>query len=195
MDSPNKEKNVKRSRRLSRKWKEEGRCIHCGKERDNPRYYTCSKCRLSQRSSAKRMKERRVALSICYKCGKNPVKDGYKLCEACDKKAYAYRKAHPEYAERQRAAYRRDKDRVFQAYGGYVCACCGETEPLFLCIDHINGGGEEHRTSLGWSGRGRGMYTWLIKNNFPLGFQVLCQNCNIGKHLNGGICPHQFKAR
>jgi hypothetical protein len=24
-------------------------------------------------------------------------------------------------------------------------------------------------------------------------FQLLCHNCNMGKHMNGGICPHQQK--
>jgi hypothetical protein len=31
----------------------------------------------------------------------------------------------------------------------------------------------------------------LRKNGFPEGFQVLCANCNIGRHINGGICPHE----
>lgn len=189
----NTETNAQKSRRLSRKWKSEGRCIHCGLERDNPRYVICTPCRDSQKISIKRMKDSRAALLICFRCGKNPVKDGYKTCEVCSKKAYEYRKAHPEYRDRQRQKYMSVKDDVFNAYGGYICTCCGETEPLFMCIDHINGGGEIHRTSIGVGSRGRNMYVWLKKNGFPSGFQVLCQNCNIGKHLNGGICPHHSR--
>src|ERR1019366_4483037 len=34
------------------------------------------------------------------------------------------------------------------AYGG-KCACCGETERIFLTIDHIGGGGAEHRRQFG----------------------------------------------
>ena len=74
---------------------------------------------------------------------------------------------------------------VIEHYGSR-CACCGETEPIFLTMDHIDGGGTAHRESLN-----SGLYRWLIKNGFPDGFQVLCYNCNFGKSRNGGICPHK----
>lgn len=32
---------------------------------------------------------------------------------------------------------------------------------------------------------------WIINNDYPNDIQVLCFNCNWGKHLNGGICPHK----
>lgn len=76
---------------------------------------------------------------------------------------------------------------------GEVCQCCGEDWPVFLTIDHIDGKGADHRKSLG-GGRsvvaGSTFYSWLRKNNFPPGFQVLCFNCNFAKHINK-ICPHQ----
>lgn len=84
---------------------------------------------------------------------------------------------------------RQVRDQAIERYGGR-CACCGETERLFLQLDHIDGGGNQHRRELG----GNGAYllaTWLKRNNWPEGFQVLCANCNIGKHLNGGTCPHE----
>ena len=34
-------------------------------------------------------------------------------------------------------------------------------------------------------------YKWLRKNGFPPGFQVLCMNCQHGKRMCRGICPHQ----
>ena len=40
---------------------------------------------------------------------------------------------------------------------------------------------------------GEKITTWLYRNNFPKGFQTLCFNCNWGKHINDGICPHQQK--
>lgn len=74
------------------------------------------------------------------------------------------------------------------AYGGFKCACCGETEPRFLTIDHIENDGhiqrKVHRT-------GSCFYRWLRKNGYPKGFQVLCMNCNFGKAMNKGICPHK----
>ena len=75
------------------------------------------------------------------------------------------------------------------------CACCGETEPLFLSVDHINNDGykERERSSkgnilLGVIGR-----LQLIKaQRFPKDkYQILCMNCNTGKHRNNGICPHK----
>ena len=84
------------------------------------------------------------------------------------------------------------RDQVFAAYGGYKCVCCGETEPMFLSIDHIDNNGAVERKSGKYSGSGTGFYQWLRKNNFPPGYQVLCMNCNTGKHKNGGVCPHQL---
>lgn len=87
----------------------------------------------------------------------------------------------------------RIKDIVFEAYGGYECACCGESNPFFLSIDHMNNDGAAHRMELfGSKAGGHKMYDWLIKNNFPEGFQVLCMNCNWGKARNNGICPHNI---
>ncbi len=39
-------------------------------------------------------------------------------------------------------------------------------------IDHIKGGGRKHR-----KGIGSGFYRWLIKHNYPKGYQVLCMSC------------------
>lgn len=90
--------------------------------------------------------------------------------------------------------YKQKKDKLFKAYGGYKCACCGETEELFLTIDHINNDGARHRKEL--KKQKTYFYKWLWENNYPKGFQVLCHNCNVGKELNrrkNGIaeCPHK----
>lgn len=70
-------------------------------------------------------------------------------------------------------------------YGG-KCICCGETELVFLCIDHINGGGVAHRKEIGMK-----IHRWLRQKGYPAGYQVLCANCNLGKMILG-ICPHQL---
>ena len=82
-------------------------------------------------------------------------------------------------------------------YGGNPpkCACCNEAMYQFLGIDHINGGGNKHRKTLSLSGKkstfgGQTVYRWLINNNFPDGFQVLCHNCNLAKGYYGE-CPHK----
>jgi hypothetical protein len=66
------------------------------------------------------------------------------------------------------------------------CVCCGEKEVRFLTIDHINNDGKNHRKEI----RGQ-IAVWLKKNNYPQGFQTLCFNCNCGKSINKGICPHK----
>ncbi len=69
---------------------------------------------------------------------------------------------------------------------GRSCACCGESTYEFLSIDHIDGGGGKHRKQTnGHTQR------WLIKNNFPPGFRILCHNCNqaLGHY---GYCPHKI---
>ena len=63
------------------------------------------------------------------------------------------------------------------------CNCCGEKHYEFLAVDHINGNPNKKI-------RGGGdLVRFLIKNNFPDGFQILCHNCNLAKGFYG-ICPH-----
>lgn len=87
------------------------------------------------------------------------------------------------------------KATVFAHYGGTCCACCGETEPMFLTLDHIDNDGAAFRRKIAGSRLAAGYttYRWLAKNGFPPGFQVLCMNCNHGKRMNNGICPHQAR--
>lgn len=81
---------------------------------------------------------------------------------------------------------------VLEHYGGNPpkCACCGETEIRFLTVDHIDP--TYKPDSKGKRKRGAN-YSWIVKNNFPEGFQILCFNCNCGRHHNGGVCPHKDK--
>ncbi len=61
-----------------------------------------------------------------------------------------------------------------------------------MTLDHINNRGNQHRALHGGRGfSGEKLYKFLEKNGFPDGFQVLCFNCNVGKHLNNGRCPHE----
>jgi hypothetical protein len=85
------------------------------------------------------------------------------------------------------------RDQVFNAYGGYKCVCCGETEPKFLTLDHIdNDGGKFRKEMLGKrTHAGYHTYRWLLKHGCPPTVQVMCMNCQHGKLMNNGICPHQ----
>ena len=103
--------------------------------------------------------------------------------------AIAWQKANPEKkAAHQRAIRARKWAKVYEVYGS-SCRCCGETEPLFLTVDHINNDGAAHRRQMGH----KNMLLWLARNNYPPGFQTLCMNCNLGKARNKGTCPHEVK--
>lgn len=72
------------------------------------------------------------------------------------------------------------------------CACCGTVEIDFLTLDHINGGGRRHQDELEAAGytRGSGIFKWLADKNYPIGFRVLCFNCNCARGIYGR-CPHE----
>jgi hypothetical protein len=140
-------------------------------------------------------------------------------CKACCRSVgakYRERKGREFFREKNRVYQTNNRDKIrrlsrafaeklkaetFAAYG-YKCNCCGENEIRFLSIDHISENGAEHRRqetgSKGHrnSGTGAKMYGWLKRHGFPKdNFQLLCANCNVGKHFNGGVCPHQHQYR
>ena len=86
-----------------------------------------------------------------------------------------------------------NKMKVLRHYGGEPpsCACCGESIPEFLSLDHIDNNGAKHRSENKLAS-GAQTYSWLIKNGYPDGFQVLCMNCNTAKaHAPDHVCPHK----
>ena len=84
---------------------------------------------------------------------------------------------------------RRDSLRLacLKHYGGPVphCVCCRIKNLEYLTIDHVGGGGADHRREIG---PGRAIFKWLIDNGFPEGFRVLCFNCNFAISAHG-VCP------
>lgn len=89
------------------------------------------------------------------------------------------------------AMRKRNKEQAYEAYGNQ-CACCGESEVLFLTLDHVDNDGGEHRKQIRSTDR---LYVWARKNGYPPNLQLLCWNCNLGKYRNGGACPHQIMER
>lgn len=129
------------------------------------------------------------------------TKKPYAECKECyraNRAAYiSANRTHVRKLDKVSQANKRQriKDAVFGAYGGYICACCGETEKKFLTLDHINNDGSSFRMKIAGKRTASGMttYVWLVKNGFPSGYQVLCMNCNYGKQMNKGICPHKTR--
>ncbi len=80
---------------------------------------------------------------------------------------------------------------MLAAYGG-KCACCGETEPKFLELDHIFNDGAEHRRRYGHADA---EWIALHRAGWPKDrHQLLCSNCNRGKLRNNGVCPHAARS-
>jgi len=90
---------------------------------------------------------------------------------------------------------------ALEHYGGAICVCCGETNPLFLTLDHKNNDGGKWRIAMANAAhqhqmgkrflQGSNFYLWLRRNKWPdMGLQVACYNCNLGRTRNKGICPH-----
>lgn len=74
---------------------------------------------------------------------------------------------------------------VLEAYGPR-CACCSETNPLFLTVDHINNDGHLEKQAT------PNLLYHIRKLNFPKDrYRIMCFNCNCGRARNGGICPHE----
>lgn len=95
---------------------------------------------------------------------------------------------HPEFGKLAQLRYRtREKFLVLSYYsnGKLECDCCHEKLPEFLTIDHMHGGGNRHRKEL----KLRKIYHWLINNDLPPGYRVLCMNCNLAFGIYG-FCPH-----
>ena len=87
-------------------------------------------------------------------------------------------------SEREKAHRLKNKELVLNHYGK-ICNCCGETELLFLSIDHVNNDGYKHTKS-----EQANVAKQVVKAGFPDTYQILCMNCNFGKARNKGICPH-----
>lgn len=73
--------------------------------------------------------------------------------------------------------------------GTMACACCKEDTYQFLAIDHIIPVGRKPKD--GSPRSSAVLYRWLIRNGFPNGYRILCHNCNVGRQINGGTCPHE----
>jgi hypothetical protein len=141
---------------------------------------TCVKCGVPKKlglfaiSRANRLGRHRH----CKECG---VKDSMKTYWEDPE---GHRTKASRFVKRRKASAR---EQVFNHYGR-ECACCGESHPRFLTIDHVVPiAGAKKRDEAGH----RHMHLWLVKNGFPPGFQILCWNCNLGRHFNGGVCPHK----
>jgi hypothetical protein len=110
-------------------------------------------------------------------------KGHHSYCKICCAEVYQINRERFLKKQKKR---REDRRAICLEHFGNKCDCCGESTPEFMSIDHINGDGARHRKEINRAS----MYHWLIQNNFPKGFRLLCHNCN--QSLSAyGYCPHQ----
>lgn len=182
------QKERERANQKRKKYKENGLCTSCGGKRDTHRL-KCKKCHEKSLQSENKIRAERKKKGLCAECGKNKPIAGKVSCESCSnmrKEEHQKNKAHRNYVSQE--LRKRLRNEVLAAYGG-KCNCCGEAEPLFLEIDHVQGGGSKQRRVIHG---GVAFYYWLKEQNYPQDdYQILCRNCNFGKYRNNGVCPHQ----
>ena len=130
-----------------------------------------------------RMMERRRELeerSLCVICAKRKSLKGIKHCRKCQiRRSTLARNRLQKLWQKLREIY------------GKVCACCEESEPAFLTIDHINNDGWRDRKPDGKNPTSSEMiYRRLVFGPRRKDIQILCYNCNCARQ-RVGYCPHR----
>lgn len=145
-------------------------------------------------------------MKICGKCklsknekefanNKNSIDKLQTYCRSCHKE-YRRPRVKELTANKSKRLNEIKKEGMLE-YGG-KCSCCGEHREKFLTIDHINNNGACERRELNLIKRNKQKYTgkkfwaYLKTIGYPKDkYRLLCFNCNSGRALNGGICPHE----
>jgi hypothetical protein len=120
------------------------------------------------------------------------------------------KRSTPEYKAYLKKYQKKDDDQRLKILLAYskrhsnsdipCCNCCGLNEYLdFLALDHVLGKKQmdsiPELIAIGYSSQmvTKELFSWIMRNNFPDGFQILCHNCNFAKGYprNNGKCPHE----
>lgn len=174
----------------------QGVCVTCHRNPHREGRQTCQECADRYRPAASAAQQAKQAQrredDLCPKCGR-PPEPGYTYCRTCleakSNRDAQLRATQPDLVKaRERAYARQARADVIAAYGGR-CRCCGESEPVFLNIDHVYGGGERERRETGRVGKV--LYAWLRSHGYPDDYQLLCWNCNKTKAVYGK-CAHEM---
>jgi len=176
-------------------------CRQCGKEfrvlprRARARLYCSITCWRKSPDLLKRLKEGRPPNPFCRICKVNRKSNG-KGATTC-KKCHAFQEAYRRKRGYKQIILTGGRKRVLKdsprltilkhySNGHPHCICCGEDEIRFLTVDHRHNDGNKERFRSTTN-----LYTTIIRNGFPDSYQILCFNCNSGRALNKGICPHK----
>jgi len=134
--------------------------------------------------------------------GKRQKKENPKWTDEYSKNYYIeYRKKNKEKARLNNIEWRKNnvehvnlekrkeraklKNEVLNHYsnGKMCCENCGFSDIRALQLDHINNNGAQERKEVFGSRTcaGTTFYRWVRRQGFPVGYGVLCANCNIIK--------------
>lgn len=151
----------------------------CHPDRPHHAKGLCTRCYNQQRTNAVRAtchpERPHVAEGLCARCYSK---------RRYDRDPEAVRQ---QSRDAQRSMRVRVRDQMVEAYGGRcACANCPETNPAFMCLDHVNGDGRVHRLKVGSH-----TYADLRRRGWPQdGYRLLCWNCNAMTRY-GRTCPHE----
>jgi hypothetical protein len=162
---------LKYQRERRKRLRKAGLCVMCG-IRPASLFSGCENCRTKSNKLVKKIIQKNLKSGKCQ-CGQTRLRNKC-VCRRCA----SYSKT------RQKAL----KLKVIDGYGGQ-CACCGEKQWKFLCVDHVNNDGAKLRKERGRAETSTTLYRRLIKENFPPEYQILCYNCNMALGFFG-CCPH-----
>jgi hypothetical protein len=124
----------------------------------------------------------------CSDCCRKEEKEYYhKNRDKILRRSQGYRKRNASGFRKSGLRYRNKlRSELISAYGG-KCSCCGESQFLFLTLEHLNHDGQEHRKIFG----NLGVYRDLKRSGYPKDkYTVLCWNCNMATRY-GAVCPHK----
>lgn len=168
MDADAYQKQLKQQKNKRDQRKASGMCMRCGKVPARPNRVDCARCA----EEANKPRSAKKKIGVCANCGDVLARSGFINCEDCAVNLQKY--------------YHENKRQCFDHYGR-ICTCCKqEFDERFLTLGHDGAANRE--------GIGSTLYQWAIKNQFPPTLQTHCFNCNMGKSVNNGVCPHQEPA-
>lgn len=155
-------------------------CLRCG----NPAiegFQDCQSCIDSSASRVQNIRDSYRTKNTCISC-KKPWFGKTLRCQECGKGIN----------KKGRERTKRLKLEVLSFYGkDKIPQCCWRGCDIadidMLTLDHVNNDGAKHRREYTKSGRGGGsaLYFLITRNNFPEGYQTLCANHNLKKHIMG----------
>jgi len=123
---------------------------------------------------------KKVEAGLCTRCGVNKTNGGVS-CETCNthRKQIAKDRGYD-----LKGRLKKNRVRAIEFLGG-VCECCGENNQKFLTFDHLNNDGRADRSD---SAKRKMLRDILSEARTDI--RILCFNCNCGRQINGGVCPH-----